>query len=189
MSAAQRPFYLIAHQCNDISNIHGALQAGARGVECDVHMTKVEGDTEYHWWVYHDKVTSGTAVRLESWLEEAASVAKEFGQQFAIIYFDIKDADDPNVVGIRDLARAKLPPDLNLLFSRGDVPGSQNPFAGFGKNMRFNEGMAIDYCDDVEKVANYFTRASGCRIAGTATASTFTFLTSSRKSTARFRRG
>ncbi|MCU1230034.1 MAG: hypothetical protein JWO97_2918, partial [Acidobacteria bacterium] len=127
MSTGQRPFYLIAHQCNDISDIGGALDAGANGIELDVHWTSVNGEAAA-WWVYHDDVTSPSYVNLRAWLDEASKQADTRGQQFALIYFDIKTPDAAGMSTLRDLTRAQLPSDLNVLFSTGDIPGTSDQF-------------------------------------------------------------
>jgi glycerophosphoryl diester phosphodiesterase len=162
----QRPFYLIAHQCNDISDIGGALAAGANGIELDVHWESVGGEAA-SWWVYHDDVTSPSYTRLSGWLDEAKKQADAQGQQFALIYYDIKTPDTDQLSTLRDLTRSKLPIDLNVLYSTAQIPGtidlnsSSSPapdhFKDLAPGQRFNEGMAIDSQNDCVAVAKYFT--------------------------------
>jgi hypothetical protein len=82
---APRPFYAIAHHCNLVSDLRGALEAGANAIECDV-------EWDERAWVRHpaalkEPLPSGTP--LDEYLHVLQSEARAHGG-LALVIFDVK---------------------------------------------------------------------------------------------------
>ncbi len=152
-----RPFYIIAHRCNDLDEIDEALQAGANTIECDVRYGRCGWippflGIDYDWYVDHDGIYPWST-KLSDWLDRAKQCADHYGQQFALIYFDIKT---PMRLGkLRSRARSKLPADLNLLFSTADWD-DRSAFDEIIGDLRYNEGVAIDEDNHPMRIQRYF---------------------------------
>jgi glycerophosphoryl diester phosphodiesterase len=125
-----RPFYAIAHRCTDPADVKHALERGANAVECDVR--RYDGD----FCVRHDPLPATGETRLTSWLDEVAGHAHTFGEQFALIIFDLKDE------GITS--------DSLDLISRREV------FSRIASDLTLREGLAIDEDDDPYRVSQFF---------------------------------
>lgn len=130
-----RPIYVIAHRCNDLDKIQQALDSGANAIECDV---RLNGDKTI-WYVNHD-IPAGA--KLPDWLDRARGAAANYGDQFALIIFDIKTPEKLDT--LRAQVRAYLPSDLDIVFS---IPEFKDRFAfdSILGDLALNEGVAIDY--------------------------------------------
>jgi hypothetical protein len=157
----QRPFYLIAHHCNAPDEIGEALANGANAIECDI---KYDKDSD-SWKVHHgapDAYPGPTPpTDISAWLAGAKKAAQDYGKQFALIIFDNKSAVDFKTHGYQkflDAVRAALPNDLNLLFSTGSYD-ERDDLELIYKQLRPNEGVAIDQDNDPRRVQDYFNQS------------------------------
>ncbi len=147
-----RPFYAIAHRCNDPADVKHALERGANSVECDVR--RYDED----FWVRHDHEASGET-RLTSWLDEVAGHAHTFGEQFALIIFDLKDEGitSDSLDLMRGIIRDQLtfPTGLNVIFSVGTFR-RREVFSRIASDLTLREGLAIDEDDDPYRMSQFF---------------------------------
>lgn len=150
MSTSKRPIYVLAHRCNNPEYISQALAQGVNAIECDVRYgSTLFGDDD--WYVDHDGVFAWST-ELKEWLDGAATAAGKYGNQFALIMFDIKTPE--HLGSLRSRVRNKLPSDLNVLY---DVSGwdSRDALDELIGDLLPNEGVALDYIDDADDVNQF----------------------------------
>lgn len=161
--SAKRPFYLIAHECNQLGNLNASLQYGANGIECDVcyghHSTHGPG-----WYVRHENfgedLTSidnfSDGIKLSDWLQEAHTCAQNFGERFAVIIFDIKTPKE--IAKLQDEVSQVFPRNqssVNIIFSTGEL---KNADCLDVVSTSDNQGVAVDYHNNPSDVQRYFNQ-------------------------------
>lgn len=141
-----RPIYLIAHRCNDPADIRDALQKGANSIECDVRRDVVDHDGRFPW-----------STRLSDWLDAAAKASVEFGDRFAMIYFDVKD---PGAIGpIVGAVQAALPSSMPRLYNVAAYAEAPS-LAQVAHQLLPSEGLCVDEHDSASDVVGFFQRES-----------------------------
>ncbi len=149
----QRPFYVIAHRCNNVEDIRKVISKGANAIECDVRSND-GGET---WFVNHDRCTEIATDKLDEWLHEAALAAGEFQDRFALLYFDVKSPayiENLHLFVNRHFRQQHAAP-VNVLYSISRVEHAKS-FAAIAGKLHPWEGIAIDYEDEPEKVQAFF---------------------------------
>lgn len=111
--AVKKPFYAIAHRCNDISAVQRAVNDGANALEMDLFSEGKDG-----WWASHDG-PSKNGNRAKEMFDNIAS-HRQAGKAITFVWLDLKnpDACDPgkpaewgcSIAALRDLARQILEP-------------------------------------------------------------------------------
>ncbi|MEM9452596.1 MAG: DUF4157 domain-containing protein [Myxococcota bacterium] len=166
----RRPVYLIAHHCNQLADIEQSLSSGANAIECDLCYS---GGI---WYVEHQASTiSQSSVKLVDWLVKAKSAASA-NKNFALLYLDIKTAQDKDGVSLlgslwSTVNKAELPSALSVLYSMSDF-ATFDAFKGLKKTddgegqesgqktdevkLKGNEGVAIDQTGDPKTIAEKF---------------------------------
>jgi PLAT/LH2 domain len=156
-----RPVYVIAHEVNGSNEIAGVIANGANAIEADFLWT---GST---WVVQHPKdIAHSNPVQsdLTKWLSALKAVADQQGNEFAFVYFDIKnhllkDSKANFATKINELytqATAILPDDLNLLFSTSEY-SDREAFVQIVPKLTSHHGVAIDCHNNPNEVAAYFS--------------------------------
>ena len=154
-----RPFYAIAHHCNLVADLRGALESGANAVECDI-------EWDERTWVRHpavlkDPLPSGTP--LDEYLEALRSAARAHGE-LALVIFDIKPTMlEEHVTDLFTRVRAELlDSGLKVLFT---VPENERlgVFAGIVPLPGDTAAIGVDEEDDPEQVRECLRRAGVTR--------------------------
>lgn len=147
MQENARTFYLIAHGCNSLSTIHKAFKQKVNGIECDCWLTD-----EKQWIISHDGFHT---TELLAWLNCIKEGEKKYGQQLALIVFDIKK--DENFQALREIINANLPVDLPRLYSVASLDMA-HIFIEISPDLRPYEAIAVDEEDNPQEVATFFTK-------------------------------
>ncbi|CAJ0551428.1 Ff.00g113580.m01.CDS01 [Fusarium sp. VM40] len=110
---SKKPFYAIAHRCNDIGAIQRAVNDGANAIEMDLFSEGQDG-----WWASHDG-PSKNGNRAKAMFDTIAGHRKA-GKPITFVWLDLKnpDACDPakpaewgcSIAALRDMARQVLEP-------------------------------------------------------------------------------
>lgn len=144
----KRPFYLIAHRCNDVAKAVSKIKDGANAVECDIQHSRG------YFYVNHDHAT-GT--RLPAYLDGLRSklLSDSSLSRFSLLILDCKDVDfDINILlgQARDFLTEAVPGVLVLV----SVASYANRSFFDGVVLATREGVAIDEDGDPGRVQTYF---------------------------------
>jgi glycerophosphoryl diester phosphodiesterase len=143
-----RPFYAIAHHSNLVSDLRGALEAGANAIECDV-------EWDERAWVRHpaalkEPLPSGTP--LDEYLHVLKSEAK-LHAHLSLVIFDIKPTmQRDHVTDLFTRARAELATSgVNVALT---VPENERlaVFADIVPRLDRSMAIGVDEEDDPERV-------------------------------------
>jgi hypothetical protein len=132
-----RPFYIVAHNPNALSEVDQALAAGANALEPDIMKfsdgTTVFGTSDHvnshadasGLFVYHDDVTTTTRlpVTVEAYFDHVHDAVLR-GSNIALITLDIKSPAAPYVHQLREAVRSHLNHDgvrINIIYSVGTL--------------------------------------------------------------------
>jgi hypothetical protein len=125
-AVADQPVYIIAHRCNDVGDVPAVLQnQGVNAIEADFSWGRPNLWSPRRWVVDHDFVVP-TSTQLDPWLTDVAAAINAPGSPLSLLILDIKDPDGP-LLDLYNKVRAKLGPNINLIFSIADYP-SRNYF-------------------------------------------------------------
>jgi hypothetical protein len=117
--ASKKPFYAIAHRCNNVGAIQRAVNDGANAIEMDLY------SEDSGWWASHDGPSkNGDKARV---MFDAIAGHRKAGKPLTFVWLDIKNPDycdpaDPkwwfcSIAALRDLAREVLEPQgVRVLF-------------------------------------------------------------------------
>ncbi|KAF5617045.1 phospholipase D [Fusarium tjaetaba] len=145
--AAKKPFYAIAHRCNDMSAVQRAVNDGANAIEMDIFSEGKDG-----WWASHDG-PSKNGDRAKDMFDNIAAHRKA-GKPITFVWLDLKnpDACDPgkpeewgcSIAALRDLARQILEPQgVRVLYGfYGNENG--NAYRLLQSGLTANEAMNVD---------------------------------------------
>ncbi|KAM0544707.1 hypothetical protein ACHAPJ_011694 [Fusarium lateritium] len=116
---ARKPFYAIAHRCNDMGAVQRAVNDGANAIEMDLF---AESDG---WWASHDGPSKNGNKATE--IFNAIAGHRKAGKPITFVWLDIKNPDacalsdqakqHCSIMKLRDLARQLLEPSgVRVLF-------------------------------------------------------------------------
>lgn len=148
----RRPFWLIAHRCNDLPAVREAVGNGANAIECDIRPTG--GAIEFV--VNHDTDLFAQRDALRPYLDGLVGVLND-NPHVALIIFDCKDGGMDSV-RLREVVRDRLTtkvPDVHVLFSIASFD-DRHFFDAMAGDVRDREGYAIDEHSDHGAVQGYF---------------------------------
>lgn len=148
-----RPFYLIAHRCNDYLSVKKAVDLGANAIECDIQFS----DDEFEFAVNHDTDDYSSRDAIRTYLRDVAKLLKEH-PKVAMFYFDIKEADVNKAKRLRDVIREHLTakvPDLHIVMAQPDF-ADRGFFGPIKDDVRAREGFTIDMDNDPVRVSAFF---------------------------------
>ena len=147
----RRPFYLIAHRCNDLDKLRKMVRLGANAIECDIRPSSRSGE----FVVNHDVSIFPQRDALGPYLDGLVAILRA-NPQVALIMFDCKDGTMDSA-RLRQLVRSRLTEvvAVNVLFSVSAFT-DRNFFLPLVVDMRPREGYAIDQDDDPERVERFF---------------------------------
>lgn len=140
-----KPFYIVAHECNNRNKINRAFRQGANGIECDLWM-----DENGKWWVSHD---GDSRTDLVQWLEHINIAEAKFRKKLAVLIFDIKCAEP--LPALRQIINTCLPSDLPHVYSVAKLEMA-HIFREVAPELTDMEAIAVDEEDDPEDVAAFF---------------------------------
>src|SRR5260221_5798789 len=158
----KRPFYMIGHNTNSISEISDGLQHGLNAFEIDIQ--KDEND---HLYVNHDPVSPTFLIQrgaqvppqLVPFLIELRKLFDEKGDDAALVIFDCK-IDDPNLAArLLEDVRTYLTDDgtrFPVVFSVPFVEIAERFFPQIRGRLTPSEGLMVDQVSDPDKVARHF---------------------------------
>jgi glycerophosphoryl diester phosphodiesterase len=149
-----RLFYAIAHHCNRVQQVRGALASGANAVECDISFDE-------RLLVRHPRDVLEplpTETALSDYLSALRQLAREH-PGWALIIFDLKPslcAED--VVALLQQVRRELtePTGLKCIFTAPQFDG-RGVLEGVLAELRAGEAAGIDEDDDPTRVVEHFT--------------------------------
>lgn len=152
LAAKPRPFYLIAHRCNDLAKVQEVVDAGANAIECDIQFADPDSSIEFA--VDHDYAVNGEPIK--PYLDGLVKILQA-NPQVALVYFDIKDDDADRAVRLREIIRTHLTDivPVNVIMSESEF-ASRNFFLPIKTGLRPREAYAIDSDDDPSKVSDFF---------------------------------
>ena len=156
-----RPFYLIAHMCNSISEAAEAMALGANAIELDINLpgdhTKMllrEQALEWEFVVRHPPTPVG--VPIKAYLDDLAKLLK-VNKHVALVYFDIKDANI-DLMRLREIIRTHLtsvvPVQIILSHAAWEGRSIFNPI----KQDTPGEGVMIDEDHLPSRVSDFFEK-------------------------------
>ena len=157
----KRPFYAIAHHCNQVAQLQKAFDGGANAIECDI-------EWDGALWVRHPRVLkeplpSGTP--FDQYLPALCEVADEPGERFALLIFDIKPTmqrDHVTELWSRVHGELAVARNLNVLFTVPELERAQ-VFDGMAAALGERESLGVDEEDEPERVSSYFAGANIAR--------------------------
>ncbi|KAF4440826.1 Phospholipase D [Fusarium acutatum] len=145
--AVKKPFYAIAHRCNDISAVQRAVNDGANALEMDLFSEGKDG-----WWASHDGPSKNGNRAKEMF--DAVAAHRKAGKAITFVWLDLKnpDACDPgkpaewgcSIAALRDLARQILEPQgVRVLYGfYGNENG--NAYRLLQSGLTVNEALNVD---------------------------------------------
>lgn len=145
--AVKKPFYAIAHRCNDINAVQRAVNDGANALEMDLFSESKDG-----WWASHDG-PSKNGNRAKEMFDTIASHHKA-GKAITFVWLDLKNPDACNpgkpaewgcsIAALRDLARQILEPHgVRVLYGfYGNENG--NAYRLLQPGLTANEALNVD---------------------------------------------
>ncbi|KAF5569978.1 phospholipase D, partial [Fusarium pseudoanthophilum] len=145
--AAKKPFYAIAHRCNDTGAVQRAVNDGANAIEMDLFSEGKDG-----WWASHDG-PSKNGNRAKEMFDNVAAHRKA-GKPITFVWLDLKNPDvcDPgkpaewscSIAALRDLARQILEPQgVRVLYGfYGNENG--NAYRLLQSGLTANEALNVD---------------------------------------------
>jgi glycerophosphoryl diester phosphodiesterase len=146
-----KPFYAVAHRCNSPTRVEEALKLGANAIECDV---RVYNGT---FWVHHDPIRDPANITtLSCWLNAARELADSYGDRFALVIFDVKDADSVLLDEMYSMVETRLtgPTGINVIWSVRDYADC-HWFDRLFIRLTSRVGLAVYGDDDPHKVSRY----------------------------------
>jgi hypothetical protein len=177
---ARRPFWIFAHNPNEMSNVDDTVANGGNALEpdimffpnsvfCSLFLGKISPSNLY---IYHDagcEIVTRKPDTVEDYLDHVHDVVAG-GGNIALIAFDIKSeaAEQPNLVKkLHDAVSAHLNNGkdgvlVNILYSVGSIADEQDGGGVFAQIIPLlgdNEGVQIDGENDPANVYN--TLSSG----------------------------
>ena len=164
------PLWILGHNTNSIEAVNAALDQGANAVEIDV--TAYAHDLNAlcidHAGIMGDDPGHASAPALEPFLRELREVADR-RPELCLVEFDLKPPASRPELGpvllsaIRDILTRGT--TLSILLSVADVttrhadrPSGSSVFDRVSGDVRAREGFMIDCDDNVDGVAEFFTR-------------------------------
>jgi len=149
---SQRPFYLIAHECNTVEEVEKALKAGANSVECDLQFKNGK------LYVAHDNLIWTHHETLESYLKQVKALVGKH-PQFALQIFDCKIDNPSQALLLLDQIRTNLTngTNLNIIISVAKEKMCQF-FEQIHAKLKEREGIAIDEEKSPSEVSHYFRK-------------------------------
>jgi hypothetical protein len=152
-SSGIRPFYVIAHRCNDLEKVRTMVGLGTNAIECDIR--PMEGPAEFV--VNHDTDLFGNRDALVPFLDGLVDLVRK-NPHLALIIFDCKRADAMNSERLRELVRKRLTDiiPVHVLFSIANF-ADRSFFQNLIADAREGEGFAIDQDDDPGRVDQFFS--------------------------------
>lgn len=151
----QRPFYLMAHRCNNSGDIKNALQKGANAIECDVQY----GEDDNNWCVNHDGYRPKYSMMLKDWLKEAYDQSDNVN--FCFIYLDIKSPEYlQNLINYVHnntadfLEKGKRP--IAIIYCISSIEKAKEPFTSCASILRDTEGFTVDMFNNPDEVKECF---------------------------------
>lgn len=159
--ANERPFYVIAHRCNNSGDIEKALTKGANAFECDVHY----GEKDDNWCVNHDGYRPNHSITIEDWLTEAYENQKN---NMCFLYLDIKSQsflgnliDHVHKCTKKYIDERKRP--IYIIYSIDKLDKAKSLFKENVNKLMSWEGFTVDYNNDPDEVNRCFAeiRISG----------------------------
>jgi hypothetical protein len=148
-----RPFYVIAHQVNELDDIAHSISRGANAIECDISLNDSGA-----FVVSHPPDLFGS-VDLNVYLDMVVTVARN-NDHLALVCFDCKPsvADHPDLaVSLLTTIRERLSSQVSLVVLISVAGFPQRGFlGGLAGLLREREGVAIDEHDHPGEVASYF---------------------------------
>ncbi len=148
-----RPFYLIAHRCNDLEKVADMVAAGANAVECDIQGSSHPG---VDFAVNHDLAWKPERDAIRPFLDGVAKIFKN-KPQVSLMIFDIKEPEWGKADLLRQIIRKHLTDvvPVNVIISVAKYDG-RNFFLPIKGDVRPREGYAIDQDNDPVKVSEFF---------------------------------
>lgn len=148
-----RPFYVIAHHCNDENAVKSAISEGANAIEFDVMLDA----TGTNWMVAHDLIElMGNNKKLVTFLDGIRETLKT--HKTALLIFDCKTPVASKICNLIQLVRTHLTDHVpvNVMFSTASFGDREffKPLKNFP--LKSNEGVAIDEDNDSERVTGFF---------------------------------
>lgn len=145
-----RPIYIIGHRCNDLDDIDLAIERGANALEIDIQYD----DNNRKFYVNHDFANGKT---IEQWLDKANEAANKFGDDFALIYFDIKEKTQNNLNKFIETVHNHCISQKNLyyVYSVATLDGAHQ-FKDCFSTLTVREGFCIDYENNAQEVCSFF---------------------------------
>ncbi|PNP79419.1 hypothetical protein FNYG_07254 [Fusarium nygamai] len=145
--AAKKPFYAIAHRCNNISAVQHAVNDGANAIEMDLFSEGEDG-----WWASHDGPSKNGNRAKEMFHTIAAH--RKAGKPITFVWLDFKnpDACDPgkpaewgcSIGALRDLARQILEPQgVRVLYGFYGVQNG-SAYRLLESDLTANEALNVD---------------------------------------------
>jgi glycerophosphoryl diester phosphodiesterase len=153
----RRPFYLIAHRCNDLQSVIDAVAAGANAIECDIQFTDNQrGVGGIEFVVNHDNDWTEVSDDLVPYLAGVVKVLRD-NPKVALWIFDLKDDDPADAVRLRNTIRKHLTDHvpINVILSQADY-ASRGFFEPIKGGLRRGEGYAIDQHNHPDSVSDFF---------------------------------
>jgi glycerophosphoryl diester phosphodiesterase len=153
----RRPFYLIAHRCNDLEEVQAMISAGANAIECDIQFTDSQRDVGgIEFVVNHDHANNPRRDSLIPYLQGVVEILKN-NPQVALWLFDLKDDNPADAVRLRNVIRKHLTDHvpINILISQAAFD-SRGFFVPIKDGLRPREGYAIDQHNHPDSVSDFF---------------------------------
>ena len=152
---SQRPVWIISHQCNSpAEHVRAAIDAGVNAIEVDVRYSFSQGS----WVLNHNAFGCQWADKLSDLFAQPG-----LGDQICLILFDIKEPEyivNQDLVGTtHDLMNRYgiSSEDLYIVYSVSSLDSVTDYFiSGFLNSLGSNEGICVDYENDVSAVSNAF---------------------------------
>jgi hypothetical protein len=146
----KRPFYLVAHRCNDAKVAVEKIKDGANAIEVDIrHADGV-------FYAKHDWPADGRKLSdfLEALCEKIQSEPEELGH-FSLLILDCKETDF-DVNDLLELVREKLTSLIQGLSTVVSIARFED--RTFFDNIRLSEmeAVSVDESNDVQAVQDYF---------------------------------
>jgi glycerophosphoryl diester phosphodiesterase len=148
----KRPFYVIAHRCNDAERVQAAIHEGANAIECDLQYN----GTHNVFVVNHDTDLFYQRDALIPYLQRVRAMAQA-DSRLALIIFDCKFAKETPAVPLLETIRVHLTDHVpvKVVISIADYD-KRSFFMPLKDRLRPNEFLAIDEHEHSGNVARFF---------------------------------
>lgn len=153
--AKERPFFLIAHRCNNKGDVEMALAKGANAFECDVRYGKKKED----WCVNHDAYRPKVSMSLCNWLKEVYQIDDK--GKICFLMLDVKSTDylDKLISYVHEhtdeLITERGKP-IPVVYSIARLKTAKKLLPDKIASITDWEGVSVDYGNDPTKVNKFF---------------------------------